>query len=118
MNEATVISEKTPARDALGRFLPGNKTALGNSGGRPTAAAMENLSIVLATIADNSTMQKWVASMRRKLERADPWATEFVFERLLGKVPNKQELSAADGEPLEIIIQHVEVPVPDYSHEA
>lgn len=114
MNDTTVISEKTPARDALGRFLPGNKTALGNSGGRPPADAMDKLSVVLATIADNSTMQKWVPSMRRKLERADPWATEFVFERLLGKVPNKQELSAADGEPLEIVIRHVEVPLPDH----
>lgn len=114
MNEATVISEKTPARDALGRFLPGNKAALGNSGGRPPADAMERLSIVLAMIADNSTMQKWAASMRRKLERADPWATEFVFERLLGKVPNKQELSATDGEPLTIVIEHVDVPVPEH----
>lgn len=112
MNETTVISEKTPARDALGRFLPGNKAALGNSGGRPPADAMERLNIVLAIIADQDTMQKWAASMRRKLERADPWATEFVFERLLGKVPNRQEIGAMDGEPLTIVIEHVDVPVP------
>lgn len=114
MNETTVITETIPARDARGRFLPGNKAAVGGGGGRPRVERVESLNEVLLLIADEHTMQKWMASMQRKLERADPWATEFLFDRLLGKVPNKQEIGALDGEPLEIVIRRVEVLVPEY----
>lgn len=104
-------------RDDKGRFLPGNKVAVGNGGGRPTLEASERLRAELADIVSNGTLPRWKASMKRKLERADPWATEFVFNRLLGKVPDKQEVTGLDGDPLEIIIRHVEVPYPDHTGE-
>ena len=40
--------------------------------------------------------------MKRRLEKGDQWATEFVFERIAGKVPSAIEHSGADGGPIEL----------------
>jgi hypothetical protein len=104
-------------RDERGRFLPGNKVAVGNGGGRPSQDDIEKLTSSLSKVISNGTLDRWAAAMKRKLERADPWATDFTFNRLLGKVPDKQELGGVDGGALEIVIRHVEVPYPDHTGE-
>ncbi len=71
---------------ATGRFLPGNKASKG--GGRPSTEAAEKLRAALEGVVDNGTMPKWRAAMKRKLEHGDQWATQFVFERIAGKVPD------------------------------
>lgn len=99
-----------------GKFLPGNRVSAGNKGGgRPTSDAAERLRASLEDVVGNGTLPKWKAAMKRRLERGDQWATEFVFNRMVGKVPDKQEIGGMDGDPLEIIIRHVEIPHPDYT---
>ncbi len=98
-------------RDERGRFLPGNAAAKGS--GRPKSEDAERIGAALSAAISNGTLPKWTLAFKRKLERADPWATEFLWNRIAGKVPDKQEVTGSDGEPLEIVIRHVRVPYPD-----
>ena len=79
-------------RDTQGRFVTGNCAAKGK--GRPRTTNTDRMEEVLARVLDDeAALEKWVAAFKRKLERADPWATEFLWDRLVGKVPARQELS-------------------------
>lgn len=98
-------------RDERGRFLPGNSA--GARGGRPKTEDAERIAGALSAALANGTLPKWTLAFKRKLERADPWATEFLWNRLVGKVPDKQEVTGAEGEPVEIVIRHVRVPYPN-----
>ena len=89
-----------------GKFLPGNQAGIkSKGGGRPTSEAAERLRVTLEEIVSNGTLPKWKAAIKRKLEKGDPWATEFVFERLMGKVPteSKVELSGPENGPIRIV---------------
>lgn len=94
-----------------GKFLPGNKASAGNKGGgRPTSEAAERLHATLEEIVSNGTLPKWKAAMKKKLERGDPWATEFVFNRMLGKVPNESTVDVTtNGESVNGGWTHAEV---------
>jgi hypothetical protein len=100
-------------RDERGRFLPGNTAARG--GGRPRSEDADKLAASLSRCSANGTLSQWEAAFKRKLAKADPWATEFLWNRLVGKVPDKQEVTGAEGEPVEIIVRYVTVPVPDFT---
>jgi hypothetical protein len=86
-------------RDATtGKFAPGNQAAKGK--GRPPGEIALRLNTALDGVLDRPTLTKWQASMKRRLAKGDQWATEFVFNRTLGKVPDKTELTGADGAAL------------------
>jgi hypothetical protein len=100
-------------RDSHGRFITGNCAAAGR--GRPRADGPERLEEVLSRVLDDEeALAKWVAAFKRKLSHADPWATEFLWDRVVGKVPARQEFTGMAGEPLEILVRHVRIPLPDY----
>ena len=77
----------TIARDERGRLLPGSQ--LGQ--GRPKLEVEERLRSAIYAVCDQDTMTKWVAAVQKKLAHGDQWATTFVFERNLGKVPDRLE---------------------------
>lgn len=89
-------------RDEKGRFVPGNTASKG--AGRPRTEAAEKLKASLEGVLSNGTLPKWQEAMKKRLARGDQWATEFVFERIAGKVPSPVELSGMDGEPIVIRI--------------
>ncbi len=100
-------------RDHRGRFVTGNCAAAGK--GRPRKDGAEHLEEVLSRVLDDeAALAKWVAAFKRKLALADPWATEFLWDHVVGKVPTRQRLGGMKGEPLEIIVRHVTVPLPAY----
>ena len=79
----------------------------------PYADGAEHLEEGLSRgLDDEEVLAKWVATFKHKLVHTVPWATEFLWERVIGKVPAKQELSGTEGEPVETIIRHVRVPFP------
>ena len=88
-------------RDERGRLLPGHGVV---SPGRPRTEAAEKLRAALEGVVDNGTMLKWKAAMKRKLERGDPWATQFVYERIAGKVPDQHVLGGDPDAPILIDI--------------
>lgn len=90
-------------RDEKGRLLPGS-TLNPKGGGRPKSEDAEKLQQSLSALLSNGTLPKWQAAMKKRLERGDQWATEFVFERIAGKVPNINEIGGIDGEPIIITI--------------
>lgn len=79
-------------RDENGRLLPGSTLNPGGKGGRPRTEDAEKLQAALSAVLDNGTLPKWKAAIKKRLERGDQWATEFVFERIVGKVPNETNL--------------------------
>lgn len=92
----------TDLRDEKGRFLPGNKPEPGP--GRPRKESAEKLRAAIEDVISNGTLPKWKAAMKERLERGDQWATEFVFERIAGKVPTSLELGGPDGGPIQLEI--------------
>jgi hypothetical protein len=98
-------------RDEKGRLLPGS-TLNPKGGGRPRTEDAEKLQQAVSDLLDNGTLPKWKAAMRKRLERGDQWATEFLFERVIGKVPNLNEISGLDGGPLEIHVIYDAKPEP------
>jgi len=96
MGDENRESGTNAGRGADGRFLRGNQfgaASNGGAGGRPRSEDAEKLRAALGKVVDNGTMQKWAASMKRRIEKGDQWATEFLFQRLLGKVPDNVEVS-------------------------
>ena len=77
----------TIARDERGRLLPGSQ--LGQ--GRPKLEVEERLRSAIYAVCDQDTMTKWVAAVQKKLAHGDQWATQFVIERIQGKVPDRME---------------------------
>ena len=75
-----------------GRFLPGNKAQANNGAGRPRTEDVEKLRAALSSVLDNGTLPKWARAMKKRLARGDEFATAFVFDRLLGKVPNQNDI--------------------------
>ena len=80
------------ARDEKEMFRPGYKPAPGP--GRPRSDSAEKLRVSLEEVIGNGTLPKWKAAMKRRLEKGDQWATEFVFERIAGKVPSLSSIPA------------------------
>jgi hypothetical protein len=78
-------------RDERGRFLPGNKPEPGP--GRPRSDAAEKLRISLEEVIGNGTLPKWKAAMKKRLEKGDQWATEFVWDHLAGKVEQVSDVT-------------------------
>lgn len=100
-----------------GKFLPGNKAAVGNGGGRPSSDDAERVTASLSSAISNGTLGKWAASFKRRLERADPWATEFLWNRMIGKETIKAEISGPNGaaQTHRVIIEYVGL---DYNDDA
>jgi hypothetical protein len=99
-------------RDTRGRFINGNCAAKGM--GRPRVRDSERLEELLASaLADELALGEWMAAFKRKLARADPWATEFLWDRLVGKVAARQEVTGVVGEPVEVVVRYVTVPLPE-----
>jgi len=46
------------------------------------------LSAGLRQIVSNGSVKKWAEAMKRRFEKGDLPVTQFVFERVAGKVPN------------------------------
>jgi hypothetical protein len=101
-------------RDEKGRLLPGS-TLNPKGGGRPRTEDAEKLQAALSALLSNGTLPKWQASMKKRLERGDQWATEFVFERITGKVPSGLELTGADGGPVELLKTYVTISPDDWN---
>lgn len=81
---------KSGDRDEHGHFLPGHSV---RSPGRPPTPEAEKLRAALRNAVGNGTMEKWAKAMRAKLEKGDQWATEFTFDRHLGKVTQGLEVN-------------------------
>jgi hypothetical protein len=101
-------------RDDKGRFLPGHEP---KSPGRPRTDAAEKLRASLESVVSNGTLPKWQESMKKRLARGDQWATEFVFERIAGKVVSSVEVSGTDGGPIELRVVY-DAKLPDTSTDA
>lgn len=90
--ETPEIGKKSGDRDAKGRFIPGHSVQPPPGlVGRPRLEDAEKLRAALSKVVDNGTMKKWAEAMKRRIERGDMAATEFVFERVMGKVPQALE---------------------------
>ena len=51
-------------------------------------------------VTQNGTLREWKEAMRKRLKKGDAWATEFVFDRIEGKVVEQLEISGPDGGPV------------------
>ncbi len=83
---------EAPARDALGRLLPGHTA---NPGGRPKAATL-----AMAALEDQTG-----ALMKAAIERAlkgNNMLLMFLLPYKLGRPAQKIELTGSDGEPIRI----------------
>jgi hypothetical protein len=99
-------------RDNRGRFINGNCAAKGK--GRPRARCSERMEELLASaLNDKLALEEWMTAFKRKLARADPWATEFLWDRLVGKVAARQEVAGVISEPVEVVVRYVTVPLPE-----
>jgi hypothetical protein len=72
-------------RDEKGRWLPGVPNGGPRGGGRPREGEAERIRAVLRSVLDDETLIAWAKAMKRKVSRGSLSATEFLFDRVLGK---------------------------------
>lgn len=85
-------------RDEKGRFAKGHHR-VGKSG-KPPKHETQRLQLAILRAADDKTMDLWVKAFQRKLAVANPWATGFLFDRLIGKVEDVN--AARAGGPIQV----------------
>lgn len=90
------MDTKSGDRDEKGRFLPGHAVK-SVGGGRPRADDVEKVRTALSKAIDNGTLTKWAAAMKAKLEKGDQFASEFVFDRIIGKPRQAIDVDADDA---------------------
>lgn len=56
-------------------------------------------------------MAKWREAMKLRVARGDQWATQFVFERIAGKVPDVLAAGLLDGDGAEWLKQMIGVDI-------
>jgi hypothetical protein len=91
----------TAGRDPqTGRFVEGNK----GGPGRPPRAVEERMLQMLIDVAmDPDTQAAFQRALQAKLCKADPWASDLVIDRMLGKAVQRQEIAGVDGANLPLI---------------
>ena len=94
MSDTPETAEESGDRDEKGRFLPGHgiRPPPGSVTGRPRIEDQEKLRAGLSKAIGNGSVDKWAKAIRERFERGDMVVTEFIFERLLGKVPQGQQV--------------------------
>ena len=86
-----------PGRRTDGTFAPGNKFGLGNQGGRRTMTAHMNrfLDVLVEQVTDGDLL----AITRKVIDQAkkgQPEARRFLYEYVVGKPTQRQEVASSD----------------------
>jgi hypothetical protein len=90
--ESQCMTDAEVERDERGRVLPGSKLAIGNKGGGRLSAAKElRLLNALNDAITPDVLQDMADAVMEKVRKADPWAVDFVFDRLVGKAIQRQQ---------------------------
>jgi len=85
-------------RDERGRWLPGVPNGGPRpGGGRPREGEAERIRAALRDVLDDETLQAWAEAMRRKISKGNLAATEFLFDRVLGRPGVVVQVSPNDG---------------------
>ena len=73
--------------------------------GPPQVEEAAKLSAGLRQIVSNGSVRKWAEAMKRRFEKGDLPITQFIFERIVGKVPDVHDVDA-DGVLAELLERH------------
>lgn len=87
---------------ATGKFVPGNRAAVGNRGGRPPRATEERLLQELAdAITTNGTLKACLDKVKEKFKAGDLDYIKFVFGYLVGMPVQRSSVSLSGRDALE-----------------
>ena len=86
-----------PGRRTDGTFAPGNRFGLGNQGGRRTMTAQMNrfLDVLVDEITD-SDLKAIASKTVDQAKQGNPEARRFLYEYIVGKPTQRQEVVNAD----------------------
>ena len=107
--QAVIPAAKDPNRNRLGRFVPGNKAAVGNTGGR---ARHKEAARFDRAVAEAVTDDELVQIVRRAVLDAmdgDRYAREWLWDRVVGKATTRVESSPENDQFTQLLAVLVQI---------